>query len=66
MLLPENVSEFAVCDTYDSGTRKGAVFAWRGLIQRLRIPFMIRRPKATPEAQLAQMLMTVQADTYLP
>ena len=41
MLLPDSIPEFAVYDTYDSGTRKAPLFTWRGLILRLRLPFML-------------------------
>jgi hypothetical protein len=64
MLLPENVRQLAVRDLYVWGTRKNGVVAWRRLIRRLRILFIIRRTKAKPEARLAQMVIILQAETY--
>jgi hypothetical protein len=64
MLLPDSIPEFAVYDTYDSGTRKAPLFAWRGLIRRLRLPFMLRGANTKPEARLALMVATAQRHTY--
>ena len=64
MLLPDSIPEFAVYDTYDSGTRKGPLFAWRGLIRRLRLPSMLRGANTNPQARLALMVATAQRDTY--
>jgi hypothetical protein len=63
-MLPDNGSEFAVCDAYDCDARKTVALAWRELIKRLPIRFESRRAKANPETRLAHMVVTVQRNLY--
>ena len=59
-MLPDNGPEVAVCDAYEWDARKHVALAWRGLLQRLLMPFTIRRVEANSETRLAHMVVTVQ------
>jgi hypothetical protein len=63
-MLPDKGPEVAVCDAYEWDARKHLALAWRGLLQRLPMQFIIRRAKANPETRLARLVMTAQRDVY--
>lgn len=50
MLLPDNGPDFAACGACEGDKGKVRLFAWRGLIHRLRIPFRTWRAKTNPES----------------